>query len=171
MRGTIGKSVFLTSKSTLLVFLASGCRLTSLFVFAWNTFSVWSGVVGALLKPGFFADFLVFPLSRLSSTQVGCPVEAFLLYAQLNTRWLPNHRLLLDAPRLLTWLRTQAWGFHGVSHVAGTCQDLPYPITAALSSRDPGKASCCYIQAEARETKGGLGQVPSQLLCQLGLPL
>lgn len=89
-------------KSALLVFLASGCRLTSSFVFARNAFSVWSGVVGAPQEPGFFADFLVFPLSCLSAPQVGCPVEAFLLYTQLNTRWQPNHRLLLDEPRLLT---------------------------------------------------------------------
>ena len=55
--------------------------------------------------------------------------------------------------------------------LSGTSQDLPYPITAAVSSTDSKKASYCYIQAEARETRRGLGQVASQLFCQLGLPL
>ena len=84
-------------------------------------------MVGPSPEPGFFAGFLVFSLSCLSSTQ------AFLLYTQLNTRWQPDHRLLLDEPCPLPE------GFTWVSLAQAHLRIRPIPQPWLLAAETQGK--------------------------------
>lgn len=124
MKDSTGKSTLLTT-TALFVFLVPG-RLRCLSSPEIHCVSA-SGWWTPLRSPTFLQ---VFSLPCLSST------EAFLLYTQLNTRWQPDHRLLLDEPCPRP---TPPEGFTWVSLAQAHLMIRPIPQPWLLAAETQGK--------------------------------